>query len=214
MDPDPDPEGPKTCGSAGSGSATATLQTTHLHGIDGSELERRRVLNKGLQHRLEGGHQLLLRLHVLAARLLRHKEEDVVYEGEHEGGVGLVGGRDGGLQPGQEGGGGLRLQLPPDLGPQVQQGEQEGQLVLLQHSPQLLLSPAQNIIQILLGLDPDPHGSASFWEPGSASFWEPGSASSSNKNQDPDPHQRDKLDLDPDPHQFADDKPKCMEYEH
>ncbi len=27
----------------------------------------------------------------------------------------------------------------------------------------------------------------------------------------PDPHDSDKLD--PDPHQFADDKPKCMEYE-
>ena len=34
---------------------------------------------------------------------------------------------------------------------------------------------------------------------------------------DPDPHQSDKLDPDPDPdpdpHQFADGKPKCMEYE-
>jgi hypothetical protein len=32
---------------------------------------------------------------------------------------------------------------------------------------------------------------------------------------DPDPHQSDKLDPEtvPDPHQFADDKPKCMEYE-
>jgi hypothetical protein len=30
---------------------------------------------------------------------------------------------------------------------------------------------------------------------------------------DPDPHLSDKLDPDPDPHQFADDKPKCMEYE-
>jgi hypothetical protein len=28
-----------------------------------------------------------------------------------------------------------------------------------------------------------------------------------------DPHQSDKLGPDPDPHQFADDKPKCMEYE-
>jgi hypothetical protein len=30
-----------------------------------------------------------------------------------------------------------------------------------------------------------------------------------------DPHQSDKLDPkpDPDPHQFADGKPKCMEYE-
>ncbi len=28
----------------------------------------------------------------------------------------------------------------------------------------------------------------------------------------PDLHQSDKLDPDPDPHQFADDKPKCMEY--
>jgi hypothetical protein len=43
--------------------------------------------------------------------------------------------------------------------------------------------------------------------------------SASNKNQDldlhPDPHQSDKLvpALDPDPLQFADDKPKCMEYE-
>jgi hypothetical protein len=27
----------------------------------------------------------------------------------------------------------------------------------------------------------------------------------------PDPHQSDKLD--PDPHHFADDNPKCMEYE-
>jgi hypothetical protein len=37
------------------------------------------------------------------------------------------------------------------------------------------------------------------------------------KNQDPhlDPHQSDKLDPEPDPdlHQFADDKPKCMEYD-
>jgi hypothetical protein len=42
---------------------------------------------------------------------------------------------------------------------------------------------------------------------------------------DPDPHQRDKLDPDPyqsdktdpdpylDPHEFADEKPKCLEYE-
>jgi hypothetical protein len=29
--------------------------------------------------------------------------------------------------------------------------------------------------------------------------------------QDPDPHQSDKLNLDP--HQFADNKPKCMEFE-
>jgi hypothetical protein len=31
----------------------------------------------------------------------------------------------------------------------------------------------------------------------------------------PDPHQKDKLDPepDPDPHLFADDKPKCIEYE-
>jgi hypothetical protein len=37
--------------------------------------------------------------------------------------------------------------------------------------------------------------------------------SASNKNQDPDPHQSDKLDPEPDqdPHQFADDKPKWME---
>jgi hypothetical protein len=39
----------------------------------------------------------------------------------------------------------------------------------------------------------------------------------SNKKQDPDqhpdPHKSDKLDPDPDPHQFADDKPKIMEYE-
>ncbi len=69
-----------------------------------------------------------------------------MYESEHEGRVGLVGGRYGGLQPGEEGGGGLSLQLPPDLGPQVQQGEEEGQLVLLQHSPQLLLSPRQKKI--------------------------------------------------------------------
>ncbi len=41
------------------------------------------------------------------------------------------------------------------------------------------------------------------------------SGSASYTNQDPDlhsdPHQSDKLD--PDPHQFAADKPKCMEYE-
>jgi hypothetical protein len=35
--------------------------------------------------------------------------------------------------------------------------------------------------------------------------------SASNKNQDPDPHQSDKLDPDQDPLQFADDKPKCIE---
>ncbi len=52
---------------------------------------------------------------------------------------------------------------------------------------------------------------------GSASFWLPESAS--NKNSDPyprpDPHQSDTLDPepDPDPHPFADDKPKCTEYE-
>jgi hypothetical protein len=52
---------------------------------------------------------------------------------------------------------------------------------------------------------------ASFWLPGSA----PGFASTSYKNQEPNPHQNYKLDPepDPDPHQFADDKPKCMEYE-
>jgi hypothetical protein len=42
-------------------------------------------------------------------------------------------------------------------------------------------------------------------------------------SMDPDPHQIDRLDPDPnlidrldpdkDPHQFADDKPKCLEYE-
>jgi hypothetical protein len=37
------------------------------------------------------------------------------------------------------------------------------------------------------------------------------SGSASIKNQDPDPHQNDKLD--PDPYQFAHEKPKCMEYE-
>jgi hypothetical protein len=60
-------------------------------------------------------------------------------------------------------------------------------------------------------VDPDPYGSASFWELGS------GSASASNKNQDPDPHpdphHSDKLDPNPDPHQFADDKLKYIEYE-
>ncbi len=41
----------------------------------------------------------------------------------------------------------------------------------------------------------------------------------SNKNQEPDtypdPHQSDKLDPepDPDPHQFAEETPKCAEYE-
>jgi hypothetical protein len=29
----------------------------------------------------------------------------------------------------------------------------------------------------------------------------------------PDPHQSDKLNTNPDPNQFADDKPKLMEYE-
>jgi hypothetical protein len=42
------------------------------------------------------------------------------------------------------------------------------------------------------------------------------SGSASNKNPDPYPvpHRSDKLDAEPnpDPHQFADDKPKCMEY--
>ncbi len=39
------------------------------------------------------------------------------------------------------------------------------------------------------------------------------SGSASNKNPDPDPdtHRSDKLE--PDPHQFANEKPKCMEYE-
>ncbi len=53
-------------------------------------------------------------------------------------------------------------------------------------------------------MDPDPHH---FGVPGSAS----GSASTSNKN--PDPHQSDNLYPEPDPHQWADDKPKCKEYE-
>jgi hypothetical protein len=44
-------------------------------------------------------------------------------------------------QIGIYGGGRLSLQLPPDLSPQVEQGEEEGQLVLVQ----LLLSPGQNI---------------------------------------------------------------------
>ncbi len=47
-------------------------------------------------------------------------------------------------------------------------------------------------------VDPDPYGSASFWYAGSAS----------------DPHQIDQLDPEPDPHQFAEDKPKCLEYEY
>ncbi len=50
---------------------------------------------------------------------------------------------------------------------------------------------------------PDPHGSASFWEPGFEY--------ASSKNQDPDPHRSDKLD--PEPHQLAYGKSKCMEYE-
>jgi hypothetical protein len=33
------------------------------------------------------------------------------------------------------------------------------------------------------------------------------------KRLDSDPHQSDKLDRDLDPHQFADVRPKCMEYE-
>jgi hypothetical protein len=44
-----------------------------------------------------------------------------------------------------------------------------------------------------------------------------GSRPTSNKVQNlylhPDPNQSDKLDPEPDLHQFADDKPKCMEYE-
>jgi hypothetical protein len=34
-----------------------------------------------------------------------------------------------------------------------------------------------------------------------------------SEDLDPDPHQRDKRDPNPDPHQFADDQPKCIEYE-
>ncbi len=35
------------------------------------------------------------------------------------------------------------------------------------------------------------------------------------QDPDPDPHQSDKLDpdTDPHPHKFADEKPKCIEYE-
>jgi hypothetical protein len=49
------------------------------------------------------------------------------------------------------------------------------------------------------------------WIGGSAS----GYASASIKNPDPNPdaHQSYKLDPEPDLHQFADDKPKCMEYD-
>ncbi len=47
-------------------------------------------------------------------------------------------------------------------------------------------------------MDPNPQGSGSVWEPGSAS--------ASNKNQDPDPYQSNKVD--PNPHKSADDKPK------
>jgi hypothetical protein len=43
----------------------------------------------------------------------------------------------------------------------------------------------------------------------------PKSGFASNKNQDPDPYHSDNMDPEPDPdsHQFADDKPKWMEYE-
>ncbi len=58
--------------------------------------------------------------------------------------------------------------------------------------------------------DPDPHGSASNWKVGSGSGSE--SHKSDQLDPDPDPHENsDKLD--PAPYQFADDKPKCMEYE-
>jgi hypothetical protein len=44
-----------------------------------------------------------------------------------------------------------------------------------------------------------------------------GSGSASKLKAGPDPdldlHQSDKLDPEPHPHQFADDKPKCIEYE-
>jgi hypothetical protein len=60
-------------------------------------------------------------------------------------------------------------------------------------------------------LVPPPHQKNS--GSGSAS----GSASNENQNLYPHPalHQSDKLDTkpDPDPHQFADDKPKCMDNE-
>ncbi len=57
------------------------------------------------------------------------------------------------------------------------------------------------------------------------SVMDPDSDPHQSERQDPDPHQRNKLDpdpdphphqsdkLDPDPHEFADDKPKCMENE-
>ncbi len=56
-------------------------------------------------------------------------------------------------------------------------------------------------------MDPDPHGTSSFRQSESASV--------NNQDADPHPHQSVKLDPvpDPNPHHFADDKPKCMEYE-
>ncbi len=45
-------------------------------------------------------------------------------------------------------------------------------------------------------MDPDPH---------------PNQSNNLDPDTYPDPHQSDKQD--PDLHQFADDKPKCMEYE-
>ena len=124
-----------------------------LHGIDCRELEAGRVLEEGLQHRLQVDNQLLLLLGGVGPLTpggpLRHIAEEVVHQRQNEGRVGLVGQGHGVQQPGHEGlRRGLRLQLAPDLRPDVEQRQQEGQLPLLQHAAQLLLSPGDkgNII--------------------------------------------------------------------
>jgi hypothetical protein len=53
----------------------------------------------------------------------------------------------------------------------------------------------------------------SFVDPHHYDNLDPHPESASNKNPDPHPDLQYRDKLDPDPHQFADDKPKWMEYE-
>ncbi len=48
--------------------------------------------------------------------------------------------------------------------------------------------------------------------PSSVADTDPHQNESYNSEPHSDPHQSDKMDQDTDPHQFADDKPKCMDY--
>jgi hypothetical protein len=57
--------------------------------------------------------------------------------------------------------------------------------------------------------DPDPGGPKNTW----IRIRIRNNVGNLDPHPDPHLHQSEKLDPEPDPHKFADDKPKCMEYE-